>query len=311
MKINPGRTAIIVAAICLALGMTSCGGKKNLAFLDSGQLFHDGKDLYDRGKYLKSIEYFQTIVYNYPGVTLVDTAQYYLAMSYFNNKDYELSKVEFNRLAVNYPSSAFFQDALFMKAVAAFESTPKHYGLDQSELHDAISELEDFLVDFPESGHVEEAKHYLNLAKGRLAHKYYEDGMVYMNIGAYEAATIYFQKVIDDYTNTDFAPEAMFKYAMARFKQKKYDEASQKFANFPVAFPKSVHVAEAQQYEQESAFRAARQAYDKQDFAAAKEKLLLFKQSYPDSKFNDDVDKYLRLLENVDVGSAEKADAGS
>ncbi len=311
MRITLGRLSIFIAAVCLALAMTSCGGKKNLAFLDSGQLFRDGKDLYDRGKYLKAIEYFQTIVYNYPGVTLVDTAQHYLAMSYFNNKEYELARVEFNRLAINYPSSAYFQNALFMKAVSAYESTPENYGLDQNELHDAISELEDFLVDFPESEHLHEATHYLNLAKNRLAHKYYASGIVYMNIGAYEAATVYFQKVIDDYTNSDYAPDAMFKFGMARFKQKKYDEAFQKFSDFPVAFPKSEHVAEAQQYEQESAFRAARQAYEKEDFAAAKEKLLLFKQSYPESKFMDDVDKYLKLLENVEVGSAEKADAGS
>lgn len=311
MKLTVYKSVIWCAAICLALTLASCGGRKNLAFLDSRQLYDEGKELYDRGKYIKAIEYFQTIVYNFPGVSLVDTAQHFLAMSYFNNKDYALARVEFNRLAINYPSSKYFQHALFMKSVAAFESTPGHYGLDQSDLEDAISELEDFVIDFPESIHLAEAKHYLEQAKGRLAHKYYESGIVYMHLRAYEAAAIYFQKVIDNYTSSEYAADAMFKMALARFKQKKYDEAYEKFSNLPVAFPSSELVPEAQQFEQEAAFRDARKAYDAAEWVAAKEKLLLFKQAYPESKFNDDVDKYLQLIDAAGVGNAEKADAGS
>ena len=110
-----------VVSLGLVLLADGCGGSKSLANMNAHQLFELGKKEYDKKKYLKAIELFQTVVYDYPGESIVDTAQYFLALSYFGNKEYELSAVEFNRLIVNYPSSAYFEHAIFMKAVSAFE----------------------------------------------------------------------------------------------------------------------------------------------------------------------------------------------
>ena len=77
--------------------IAGCGGRVALSNQTAGQLYQAGKEKYDRKKYLSAIEYFQAVVYNHPGESVVDTAQYFLAMSYFGDKNYELSRVEFNR----------------------------------------------------------------------------------------------------------------------------------------------------------------------------------------------------------------------
>ena len=236
------------------------------------------------------------MIYNFPGDAVVDTAQYYLGMSYYHNEDYELAGVEFNRLAVNYPSSEFFDEAVFMKATSFFESTPSHYGLDQSELSTAIGLFNDFLIDFPESEYKEAAEEYLLAARTRMAKKYYNNGVVYQRIRAYKAAQTYFQKVIDDYTDTEFAPDATFNYALMELKLKKYKDAQIMFNNFIIVFSEDILVKDAHKYASESAFKYCKKITEDGNLTEADSCWYEFKQNYPNDKKIKDADKLLQKL---------------
>jgi len=274
----------------------SCGGNKSTSLLTVREYFTAGMDKYENKKYLSAIEKFQSVIYNFPGDAVVDSAQYYLGMSYYHNEDYELAGVEFNRLTVNYPSSKFFDEAVFMKATSFFEATPSHYGLDQSELSTAIGLFNDFLIDFPESEYREAAEEYLLAARTRMAKKYYNNGVVYQRIRAYKAAQTYFQKVIDDYTDTEFAPNAVFNYALMELKLKKYKEAQVKFNNFITVFSDDVLVEDARKYSSESAFNYCKSVTEEGNYEAADSCWNEFKQNYPDDKRIKDADKLLQKL---------------
>ncbi len=279
-----------------ALMMQSCGGKKITTPLTARESFELGMSKYEKKKYFGAIEKFQSVIYNYPGDAVVDSAQYYLGMSYYHNSDYELAGVEFNRLAVNYPSSEFFNEAVFMKAVSFFESTPGHYGLDQSELSTAIGLFNDFLIDFPESEYSEAAEEYLLAARTRMAKKYYKNGEVYQRIRAYKAAQTYFQRVIDDYTDTEFAPDATFNYALMELKQKKYKEAQTKFNNFITVFSEDELVEDAHKYAAESAFKYCEKVSVDGPLTVADSCWNKFKQNYPDDNRINNADKLLKNL---------------
>ncbi|RME28354.1 MAG: outer membrane protein assembly factor BamD, partial [Candidatus Zixiibacteriota bacterium] len=271
-----------------------------------------GKQQYQDHKYLKAIESFQSIVFNHPGAAVVDSAQYYLGLSYFGNKEYALAGVEFNRLLLNYPSSAYAENAQFMKAVCFFEGTPRDYALDQSELQKAIRQFEEFIIDHPDSDLLPDAQAYLNKAKERLARKYYEAGIVYKRLHAYKSAKIYFQKVVDDFTNTPYGALATYEIADAAFKMHKYDEAARLFANFAVVFPKHEKVAEARRHEVEAAFRAAKVAYDNGKYSDAASRFEKFLEKYPDSKKANDARKYLeKLKQELPVASSDESQSGS
>ena len=231
-----------------AILFNGCGGQLKMEGMSAQALFTIGKEKYDKKKYLKATEYFQQIVFNHPGETIVDTAQYYLAMSYVGSRSWVLAEAEFNRLAINYPSSPYFQHALFMKTNCLFESVPKHYGLDQSDLENVIKQLEDFIVDYPESELLTQARDLLSVARTRLARKTWEGGVVYSRMGLFEPARIYFQKVIDDYTDTPFAADASFGLAEIDFKTKKFADARTKFTNFRTVFPDHKLVVKAGDY---------------------------------------------------------------
>ncbi|MBD3403564.1 hypothetical protein GF420_11760, partial [candidate division GN15 bacterium] len=79
------RDSIITVALLLVISgtaMLGCGGRPSLANMTADQLYEAGLKHYNEEKYLQSIDYFQAIVFNYPGESVVDTAQYYLALSY-------------------------------------------------------------------------------------------------------------------------------------------------------------------------------------------------------------------------------------
>ncbi len=281
---TPNRTyRFSIAFGLLLLVVIGCGGMQDLSNLTSTDLYDMGMQQFEKGDYRKSIQTFQALIYNNPGAAIVDTAQYYLALSYFNNDAFELAAVEFNRLVLNYPSSPFFESAIFHRAVAEYEATPDKYGLDQSELPDAIQKLEDFMIDYPESEYVPQAQHYLAEAHNRLAHKAFSAAKTYHHMGAYEAAIAYYQIVLDEYTSSPWAADAAFFQAEMYVKRHKYDSAAIKFEQYMSVFPTHEKVEEAKDKRIEAAFKDAEQAYDNGDLESAVEKFNSFLASFPDS----------------------------
>lgn len=296
MNKNIARSLIVLSVGLALLIASGCGGTAKTTNRTALELFALGKKAFDDKKYVQSIEYFQTIVLNHGGVSFVDTAQYFLATSYYENHDYTVAAVEFNRLALNYPSSVYFESAIFMRAVCFYEGTPRHYGLDQTELQKAIDQLEDFMIDFPESALIPDARAILAQARGRMAKKYYNSAVVYRRIGALVAAQKYYQVVIDDYTDSEFAPKALFEFAEVNLKLKKYAEAQAGFENFATIFKENKLAPKAMQLAREAAFNSGVVAYDKGDFPAAKERFESFLKDYPDDRRVDAARDYLARI---------------
>lgn len=264
--------------------LASCGKGPSVATLGAEERFKLGMTAYEKKKYLRAIEHFQGVLYNYPGNAVIDTAQYYLALAYFGNKEYELAGVEFNRLLTNHPSSPYVVHAQYMKAVCTYETAPKNPGLDQTEVTNAIKQLEDFVEDRPESEFVADARQLIRQAKTRLAKKYFKAGVVYTRINAPKSARIYYQKVVDDYTDSDYAPLAIFAIAESDFALHDYDSARVKFEGFMAAFPQHELAAKARHSAARAWYREGEQALDKGDSVRARRAFDQLIKLYPDDK---------------------------
>jgi len=240
---------LFVAAVGLAaIWFSGCGMPSIKAAANALDQFDLAKAEYDEEHWLKAIEGFQKVIFNFPGATIVDTAQYYLAMSYYNNDEYELAAVEFQRLITNYPRSAYTTEAQFMAAMCYMENTPDHYALDQEDLKSAIALLRDFIIDNPDSPLVESARAVIGEGMDKLARKEYETASFYLRIYDLEAARIYFQHIIDNYTDTRYAPRALFGLSEVLYKESRMVEALEKFNHFLVIYPGSELVSKAEEY---------------------------------------------------------------
>jgi outer membrane protein assembly factor BamD len=238
-------TALILLVVFLSAG---CGGPRLNPYATAQEQFAQAKKEFDKEHYLKAIEGFQRIIFNFPGATVVDTAQYYLGMSYLGNKEYELAAVEFKRLLTNYPMSAYADQAQYLAGLCFYKNTPKNYALDQEDLKKAIQVMEDFILENPDSPLVEKARADIRDGYNKLAHKEYENGLLYFKMYDYKAAKIYFQYVIDNYIDTDYAPLALFKLSEADYKLSEFDEALEKFSQFKVLYPEHKLIPEADKF---------------------------------------------------------------
>lgn len=310
MNVQPNMKLVAGCLVLLILLMAGCATKKSISDMTAAELFDHGKEAYDKEKYLKAIDLFQSCIYNYPGRTIVDTAQYYLALSYFGNQEYQVAEVEFNRLVSNYPSSVYFEHAVFMRAICSFEAAPDHYGLDQTELETALRRLDDFIIDFPESPLVADAQTYATAGRDRLAKKFYEAGVVYSRMGAHTAAKVYFQKVVDNYTDGEYGPLATFMLAEQSWYMKEYDDAQAKYDGFVAVFPDHELVPKAAGRAQKSVLKAASLLVEQEAYEEARTRLEQFQTAYPGSEKADQARELLDQI-NQAVQAAPAADVQS
>ncbi len=227
-------------ALFVAAGMivfSGCGGVTMKNYPSAELQYRQAFQEYQKENYLKAIDGFQKVIYNFSGASMVDSAQYFLAMSYYHQEEYYMAAAEFERLITTYPGSPFIDDGQYMAGVCYFKASPGHYGLDQEELGRAIEALTDFVTDNPESELVGDATAAIRDANERLAHKRYANGRMYFRLGYYEAAEIYFQTVIDEHTDTEWAARALYYLGEIKYKLKEYTEAKSALDNFLVVYP--------------------------------------------------------------------------
>jgi len=238
MKVrNISLSLLLVGLIGVSL-LAGCGGITMKNYATAELQYRNAMTEFQKEHYLKAIDGFQKVIYNFGGSSVVDSAQYYLAMSYYHQSDYYMAAAEFERLATTYPGSPFVDDAQYMSGICYFKSAPNNFGLDQDELQKALDALTDFVTDNPESELADDAREAIAQANERLAHKRFANGRMYYRLGYYDAAEIYFQRVIDEHTDTEWAARALFYSGEIKVKQKKFSEARDIINNFLVVYPK-------------------------------------------------------------------------
>jgi outer membrane protein assembly factor BamD len=220
----------------LPLILSCAAARKETPVLGAEDQFALAKKEYDKKKYSEAVTEFQKLIFNYPGAAFVDSAQYLLGMCYFRDKDYSSAVGEFKKVLSSFSESPLAADASFMIAYAHFKDSPKAE-LDQTNTLKAIQELKDFLDEYPESQHAQEAQKLLFEARTKQAQKLYNNGRIYYKLKHYDAALIYLQDVLDQYSDTKYAAPASFLIAESYREQKKSDLAELEYRKFLEKYP--------------------------------------------------------------------------
>ncbi len=190
----------------------------------------------DEGATEDAIAQFKRIIFEHPGSAYLDDARYGLAEAYFKQKDYILAASEYKALIRDFPSSPFVDDAQYKAALCYFMLSPRPE-LDQRYTYLAIEEFKTFLTDYPQSKYVPQAKGKLAQLQNKLAEKEYKNGLLYYKMGDFEAAKIYFQMVLDEYGETDWADDAHYGLGEIWEKEGKKEKALQEYRIIPHYFP--------------------------------------------------------------------------
>jgi outer membrane protein assembly factor BamD len=230
------RKSIISILILIAV-VAGCSTIGNVRKDNAVDQYEVARKLYDRGKYFQAAEAFRLMIFNYSGVSYIDSVQYLLGMCYFNDEEYILAVAEFRRLVKNFPQSSLADDGQLMIGKCYHLAAPDNTGLDQSETFTAITELENFVEDFPQSPLLSEGKQLLAKCKAKITKKLYESGLQYYRMGMDKAARVYFEDIISEHQSPEWRGCALYMLAEIDIKEHKYADAALKLSNFLQTFP--------------------------------------------------------------------------
>ncbi len=226
------------------LALPGCGSKDTTKQLSAEERFELGMKYFNKENYLDAIEEFKVVALQYQTTKYADAAQFYLGESRFRREEYVLAAFEYDILLRTMPSSPYAARARYQRATCYFELSPKSY-LDQDYTKKAIDEYQAYLEYFPTDSLVPLAEQRITDLNTKLAKKDYENGITYMHMEYYKAATYYFDLVLEKYHDTPYAEPALLKKAEALTNRKKYSEAKEEIERFLSKYPESTLKASA------------------------------------------------------------------
>jgi outer membrane protein assembly factor BamD len=225
--------------ICGVFILSSCGGSPNITpNLSAEERFEQGKKKFDDGDYLEAINEFDIVKLQYPGSSVADDAQFYLAECRYKREEFLVAAEEYQSLKRNMPASPFVPRAQFRQAMCYYNLNPKS-SLDQRYAARAIDEFQSFIEYNPTHELVPEAEAKIKELDARLARKIYDTAVLYMRMEYYKAATICYDNVTEKYHDSPYAEPALLGKARSLFLRKKYQEAKLELAKFSEKYPTS------------------------------------------------------------------------
>jgi outer membrane protein assembly factor BamD len=157
--------------------------------------------LFDREKYADAIVEYKDFLASFAGDERSDYAQFRIAESYRLDGDHTLAAIEYRILISDYGYSEYVDDAFYLEGLCAFEQAPRSER-DQTKTFEALGRITRFLQLFPDSPRRAEAEKVLAAIHDRLGRKEYLSARLYHSKKRFDAALIYYDKIIANYPNT-------------------------------------------------------------------------------------------------------------
>jgi outer membrane protein assembly factor BamD len=214
------------------LSLLSCGATNifddNIPYK---QRFDEGLEFFEKEKYNQSAQQFNIIVQRASHTDLGDDSLFFLAESYFLNKDYNLALIEFEKLVSRMGFSPYIEKSRWRICETLTFLSPNYFH-DQDSSVKAISQIQDFIDDYPNSQYLNEADILLVTLRNRLAEKHMETGKLYIKLKAYDSAKQSYENVVNDYYDTKFYYDANLEIIRCLIFLGEKDEAKAFLKNF-------------------------------------------------------------------------------
>jgi outer membrane protein assembly factor BamD len=199
----------LAAGVVLAVILGACGGRDvPLTELAPEDLWAQGIEEYNRGRWSEAIRYFDRFILVGGIDPRVHQARFYSAEAHFNRREYVTAASRFASLAGDLGRADLAAQARMMACRSYYELSPDPQ-LDQEYTRAAIDHCQALTDYFPDSEYTPEASRIVAEMWNRLAAKAFQSGDWYLRRRAYDSALIYFEDVVRLYPRTTYAPRAL------------------------------------------------------------------------------------------------------
>lgn len=210
--------------LATALLLTSCGEyQRVLKSSDPNYRLDFAKRAFEEKKYTQAATALEDIVTQFKGSEKAEDSLYLLALSNYENKDYESASEYFKTYYARFPKGKYTELARFYTGYGYYLDSPESQ-LDQSETIKAIEELQSFLDYFPRSDKVSIAQNAIFELQDKLTYKQLENAQLYYNLGTYlgnnyESAVIVAKNAIKNYPYSKYKEDLELLVLKARFQE--------------------------------------------------------------------------------------------
>ncbi|MBQ9310326.1 MAG: outer membrane protein assembly factor BamD [Bacteroidales bacterium] len=174
-------------------------------------------EYFNKGKYKKAADMFESMSVLTSGTPQDDTVQFYWALSNYRYKDYYTAEANFKNFLEKFPRSPFSENAEFLRVDCLYKGTYR-WELDQTPTYAALVAINEFKVKYPGSVHSAVCTRMNEELNARLDRKAYENAYIYYKMEEYKAARVAFNNVLKDDADNIYREDILFYTAMSSYK---------------------------------------------------------------------------------------------
>lgn len=241
------RFLLVVLAAAVLLGASGCGSSGGAAESRTvDDIYNEAMEAFNDDDFMEAQKLLDVIKLQYPASQYADDAQYYMAEINYKRGEYVLAAFNYNLVRRAFPTSPFARDALYRASMSYYNLSPDSQR-DQSYTKQAIQSFAEFQTFYPSDSLAGEAGQYINELRETLARRDFETAELYVKMEYPRAALIYYNLVINDYSDTELLEPAYFGKLKMLVRLKKIDEARETMRLYRQQFPSGQHLEELNQ----------------------------------------------------------------
>lgn len=207
------KNRLLILAIFGLAALTSCNDFSRLVkSTDNEAKYEVAVDYYERGDYNHALQLFDLLQASFRNTPKGEDITFKTAQCYYLQDDYDVASYYYKRFVQTYPFSKNAEKAAYMNAYCNYMLSPEA-GLDQTNTHDAIKQLRDFIDRYPNSDSLSRAQALLADLNNKLEQKDYNICRLFYRMENYSAAITSFENMLKKYPNTPHREEILYDMA--------------------------------------------------------------------------------------------------
>lgn len=215
---------IVLISALLSLCLTCCSRRGPGVGVEPTNRLEEADQLAERGDCRKAIIKYEELLAEFPPPEIAERARFNRSRCRVEIEEYDLAIQELEDFIDTYPQGSLADDAMYLIGIAYLRQSPRAER-DQSFTEKAADELEFMLREYPDSNMRGEAETALKEARTKLARKEYLNGELYLGLKYYRAARIYFDIVLDEYPDSEWAAWSLLGKARTYEREGNIEEA--------------------------------------------------------------------------------------
>lgn len=208
-----------LAAVAAALVLPSCKTQYDAILYGSDiqAKYKMAFELFEARKYAKAAEMFENLSVSLRGTPQDDTVQFYWGLSNYRYGDYVTAESNLDQFISIFPLSPFCEEAKFLHLDCMYHGTYR-YELDQTPTYRALSAMNVFQIENPQSQYHDRVAAMMDDLNDRLEKKAYKSAYLYYHMEDYLAAHYALKNVLKDNADNRYREEILYYTALSAYK---------------------------------------------------------------------------------------------